>query len=122
MNEIGLQDLIYQVKRELLAPNKKEESRDPNPLFFIEKIELEIAVTISRSSSGEIRLTVLDFAQIGGNRAVNQEQSHVVKVSLSSLQPREEILRNISLTTQGEENQRKAYVKGNDDGILGQPS
>ena len=44
MGEIGLQDLIYQVKCELLMPNPAQRAQDPDPLFFIEKIELEITV------------------------------------------------------------------------------
>ena len=39
MKEIGLQDLIYQVKRELLAPNPAERARDPYPLFFIGRLK-----------------------------------------------------------------------------------
>jgi hypothetical protein len=92
MSEIGLQDLIYQVKQELLAPNAKERARDPYPLFFIDKIELEISVNISHSSSGGIKLTVLDFAEIGGSKTIERERGHVVKVSLSPLESREVIL------------------------------
>ena len=64
MIEIGLQELIYQVKRELLAPNARERSRDPHPLFLIDKIELEISVNISQSTGGEVKLTVLNFAEV----------------------------------------------------------
>ena len=92
MSEIGLQDLIYQVKQELLAPNPKERARDPYPLFFIDKIELEISVNISQSKGGSIKLSVLDFAEIGGSKSIERERGHVVKVSLSPLQSRETIL------------------------------
>jgi hypothetical protein len=92
MDEIGLQDLIYQVKQELLAPNPAQRAKDPYPLFFIDKVELEIAVKVGRTTSGGIKLTVLDFAEISAGKSVEREQGHVVKVSLSPLLSKESIL------------------------------
>ena len=37
MEEIGLQELIFQVKQELLAPNPAQRAKDPFPIFFIDK-------------------------------------------------------------------------------------
>ena len=67
MSEIGLQDLIYQVKRELLATNRQELARDPYPLFVIDKIDLEISVNVSKSRQEGIKLTVLNFAEVGSS-------------------------------------------------------
>lgn len=92
MDEIGLQDLIYQVKEELLARNPAQKAKDPYPLFFIDKVELEIAVKVTKSNGGSIKLTVLDFAEIGAERSIDRERGHVVKISLSPLVSREEIL------------------------------
>ena len=115
MSEIGLQDLIYQVKRELLAPNARERARDPNPLFFIDKIELEISVNISQSKSGGIKFTILDFAEIGGNKTIERERGHVVNVSLSPLQSREEILEQALKSPEVQQvvkERANAWVKG----------
>jgi hypothetical protein len=92
MSEIGLQDLIYQVKRELLATNRQELARDPYPLFVIDKIDLEISVNVSKSRQDGIKLTVLNFAEIGSSRADQTSRGHVVKISLSSLLSREALL------------------------------
>jgi hypothetical protein len=83
-DELGLQELIYQVKRELLAPNPAQSARDPNPLFRIDKVELEIAVRITKEDGGQIKLSVLDFGFEGG-KSVTREQGHVVKLSLTPL-------------------------------------
>lgn len=115
MSEIGLQDLIYQVKRELLAPNAQERARDPNPLFFIDKIELEISVNISQSSGGSIKFTVLDFAEFGGSKTTERERGHVVKVSLSPLHSREVILEQVlkdPKVQQTVQERASAWVKG----------
>ena len=59
-------------------------ARDPNPLFRIDKVELEIAVRITKESGGQIKLSVLDFGFEGG-KSVTREQGHVVKLSLTPL-------------------------------------
>ena len=46
---IGLAELIYQVKRELLNPDIRKD--DPVPLFAVDEIELEVAVSISREAT-----------------------------------------------------------------------
>lgn len=94
-NEIGLQDLIYQVKRELLARNQAERARDPDPLFFIDKVDLEITIKIQKEGSGGINLSVLSFAELSAGGAVTSERGHVVKVSLSPLLAKEDILETL---------------------------
>lgn len=91
MEEIGLQDLIFQVKQELLASNPAQKAKDPNPLLFVDHIELEIAVKVTKSSGGSVKLSVLDF-EVGTTRAAERERGHTVRVSLSPLLPREAIL------------------------------
>ena len=95
MNEIGLQDLIYQVKRELLAPNPAQRAKDPDPLFFIDKVELEIAVKVQDEGSAGIKLSVLTFAELSAGASVTRERGHVVKVSLSPLLSKESLLADL---------------------------
>lgn len=124
LNEIGLQDLIYQVKSELLAPNPRERARDPYPLFFIDKIELEISVNISQTNGGGIKLTVLDFVEASSARSIERERGHVVKISLSPLEPREKILAEIlkdAKTRQIVEQRARTWVKDAADDLMGEP-
>jgi predicted nucleic acid-binding protein len=71
---------------------RTQKARDPYPLFFIDKVELEIAVKVTRSRDGGIKLAVLDFAEVSAGRSVDRERGHVVKVSLSPLLSRDAIL------------------------------
>ncbi len=71
MNEIGLQEVIYQVKRELLEANQAAQARDPYPLFVIEKIDLEIATRITRAADGSIKLTILEVAEFNAGRSTS---------------------------------------------------
>ena len=123
MEDIALQDLIYQVKRELLAPNPKELAKDPNPLFMIDRIELEIAVSVSHSSSGGIKLSVLNFAEMSVGGSLGQERGNVVKVSLSPLLSREEILKEALLDPKVKaviKDRAEAWVKGGNFDMAGE--
>jgi hypothetical protein len=124
VEEIGLQDLIYQVKGELLALNPAQRAKDPYPLFFIDKVELEIAVKVSQTTDGGIKLTVLDFAEASAGRSVGRERGHVVKVSLSPLLSRDVILagalKNERVRQMVESDSVEALVKGVA-GVMGEP-
>jgi hypothetical protein len=85
-NEISLQGLIEKVKTELLAPA----SAPGYPVFFIDKVELELQVNVSAQANGEIGIAVLDFAKAGVSASNSQEKSHTIKVTLSPILTREE--------------------------------
>jgi hypothetical protein len=123
VEEIGLQDLIYQVKDELLAPNPAQRAKDPYPLFFIDKVELEIAVKVTRATGGGIKLAVLDFAEASAGRSVGRERGHVVKVSLSPLLSRDAILakalKDERVRQMVESDTVEAFVKG-ETGMVGE--
>jgi hypothetical protein len=82
---IGLSELIYQVKRELLSAGSRED--DPVPLFAVDEIELEVAVTVSREGQAGINIQVLN---VGGS--VSREDAQTVRVRLKPLLSREELL------------------------------
>jgi hypothetical protein len=90
MQEIDLQTFIYQIKRDLLAPNPAQRARDPYPLFFIDRLDLEIAIKAQINNKGEISFSVLNFGASAGI-SKSHEQYHVVKLSLSPLLSKEKI-------------------------------
>jgi hypothetical protein len=98
MDEIGLPDLIDQVKRELLAPNPAARARDPYPLLAIEAIELEIAIKVTRSTDGSVKLSVLDAAEVNVGRSTTREHAHIVRVKLTPLRTKEEMLAELNLS------------------------
>ncbi len=85
-NEITLQNLIEKVKTELLAPA----SAPGYPVFFIEKVEIELQVNVSSQANGEIGISVLDYAKAGAGASKSQEKSHTIKVTLTPILTREE--------------------------------
>lgn len=82
--DIGLQELIYQVKKELLAQSPE----DPVPLFYVEGVELELSVTARKEGQAGIKIYVVD---VGGGGA--REQAQMVRVQLRPLFSREEMRR-----------------------------
>ncbi len=89
--EIGLQELLYQVKRELLAPSPN----DPVPLFYVEGVELELSVLVRKQGQAGIKVYVVD---VGGE--IGKDRGHVVRVRLQPLYTREELRRLIEADPQ----------------------
>jgi hypothetical protein len=79
---IGLQELVYQVKQELLA----QSAEDPVPLFYVAGVELELSVVARKEGQAGIKLYVVD---VGGE--YGREHSQTVRVSLQPLYTREEM-------------------------------
>lgn len=100
--EIGLPDLIYQIKNELLARHPVEEAKGLPALFWIDQIELELAVTVTRQRGGKIKLSVIPAgAELSGSRA--EERAHTVKVRLTPFLSREEMRSMLSRDPQVQE-------------------
>ena len=93
---IGLSELIYQVKQDLLS--KKE----PDPLFAIERLELEISFTVSREANGGINIQVFS---LGGG--VSRADAQTVRVSLVPLVDGRALAEKIN-----KEDLKKALLKG----------
>jgi hypothetical protein len=79
--DISLQALIEEVKDELLAPT----GGPGYPVFFVDNVELEVAVTVRADGRGGLNVSVLE---LGGG--VSREQGHTVKVTLSPILSRDE--------------------------------
>src|SRR5437016_4992713 len=90
MQDVGLKELIEQVKQELTAPNK-----DPNPVFFVDKIELELAVKVTKEANGSIKIAILNFFEAGGGGSLGSERGNTVRVSISPLLGRDEIIQTL---------------------------
>jgi hypothetical protein len=82
---IGLTELIYQVKRELMRPG--EGISDPVPLLAVEEVELEIAVTVSKRAKAGLNIQVVELG--GGSE---RSDVHTVRVKLLPLLSHEERL------------------------------
>jgi hypothetical protein len=84
--KIGVRELIYQVKRELLEQRKD----DPIPALYVDSVELELSVAVEGEGSVGINIYIVDL-----NSQVRKENTQTVKVTLSPLFTREEIRKQI---------------------------
>jgi len=88
---IGLADLIAKVKQDLLsvAPGQDQEV----PILFVDSVELELQVTVKTEGNAGIKIDVVSFggAELGG--AVGRDDVHTVKVKLSPLFDKEQLLK-----------------------------
>lgn len=87
---IGLAELVQQVKEELLStvPGQSSDA----PILFVDSVELELKVTVSREGKGGVKINVLSFGggELGGT--LKQEDVHTVKVNLSPLFDKERLM------------------------------
>jgi len=90
-SEIGLAELIQQVKQELLTtyPN----SDNNTPILSIDSVELELQVTVKREGKGGIKINVLPFGGGELSCGVSRDDVQKVKVKLSPLLTKEQILK-----------------------------
>lgn len=91
---IGLSELIDKVKQDLLfqASQKPNGKGDIPPILFVDSVELELQVTVKREGNAGVKIDVLSVGggQAGG--AVAQEKVHTVKVTLSPLFEKEQLV------------------------------
>lgn len=117
-SEIGLAELIQQVKKELLTVHP--DSENDTPLLSIDSVELELQVTVKKEGGGGIKINVLQFGggEISGK--VNRDDVQKVTVKLSPLVSKEALI-----NTYGKQNPEKyqqfvdqtltGILKGSDD-------
>lgn len=85
---IGLAELIYKVKQELLSPEAR--GRDPVPLFAVDEIQVEATVVIAREATGGINIQVINAGMSG-----SRETGQTVRVTLKPLRTREELVADL---------------------------
>lgn len=116
--EIGLAELIQQVKQELLTTYPQSEN--DTPILGIDSVELELQVTVKREGKGGVKINVLQFGGGELSAGASRDDIQKVKVKLSPLLSKEQILKayykeNPEKWQQFLENTVKALTKGNDE-------
>jgi hypothetical protein len=86
MDLIGLDEFIKKVKSELLSSKDNSDL----PIFFVEKIELEIAIKIVADASGALKIYVTEV-NLGGST----EKTNTIKITLTPIITIEEIRERI---------------------------
>lgn len=71
--EIGLRELISQVKKELYTSIEN----DPHPFFYLESMDLELAITYRVEGSGGLKIYVIEAGAASGREKTNTIQVHL---------------------------------------------
>ena len=88
-SEIGLAKFIQQVKKELLDTYSAKEN--DRPLLSVDSVELELQVTVKTEGKGGVKINVLLGGELSGG--VSRDDVHKVKVQLSPLLSKEQLLK-----------------------------
>lgn len=115
MEDFSLQKLISQIKRELLSDSQSPEY----PIFLIEKVELEVAISIKTEGKGGVSIQVVELGA-----GISKEHCNTVKITLSPILSRDEQLQFIKsddrLRKGIERASKSALIKGNVE-LAGEP-
>jgi Trypsin-co-occurring domain 2 len=116
--EIGLAELIQQVKQELLTTYP--DSENDTPLLCVDSVELELQVTVKKEGGGGVKINVLQFGGGELSGKVSRDDVQKVIVKLSPLLSKEQLLK--AYYQKNPEKWRKfldktleGTLKGNDD-------
>lgn len=120
-SDIGLSELINKIKEELAATKKE------SPVFFVEKVELELQVTVSRSreikgqaeAKADLKINVLsvDILKLGEAKAVaeatgtiERENAHKINITLTPAILNKEFMNNLSQDKQRKVNEASENI------------
>lgn len=90
---IDLNDLIEELKTDLFAPYAGTEhaGKQVYPIFFVDGIEVELVVNISYETTGGIKISVPQMAELSVGGGVENGRTHTMKIKLSPILTREEL-------------------------------
>lgn len=91
--DIDLNELIEKIKADLFAPYAGTEhaGKVVYPIFFVDGIEVELAVNISYETTGGIKISVPQVVEFSGGHGVENGRTHTMKIKLSPILTREEL-------------------------------
>ena len=91
--EITFQELIDKVKGDLFSPYKKteKESKISYPIFFVEQVELEIAMDLSYDAETGLKISIPQVFEASGTGGQGKVSGHRMKVILTPILSREQL-------------------------------
>lgn len=105
--EIGLQELLHQVKQELLTQSET----DSVPLFYVEGVDLELSFIARKEGTAGIKLYVLDLNGSSGKEATQTVHIHLTPI-LSHDKMRRIVEQDPKLETEVEDISTGGILKG----------
>jgi hypothetical protein len=88
--DVTLSELIEQVREELLTPRQMNAPDARYPFLFVDEIELEIDVTVSKKADGSGKVSI-KVVEVGGGIEKSTESTHRIKVKMTPLLTKEEV-------------------------------
>ncbi len=91
--EITFQDLIEKVKSDLFSPyaGTTAHGKAAYPVFFVDKVELEIAVELSYEAETGLKISIPQVFEGSATGGQGKAKTHTMKIALSPILSREEL-------------------------------
>ena len=87
---IALNELIDQVREDLLSPRRASTSEAMYPFLFVEEIELEVSITVSSAVEGRGTVNI-QVVELGSGIEKGNEEMHRVKIKMTPLLTKDEV-------------------------------
>ena len=93
VKEITFQDLIEKIKSDLFSPYVGTEAhgKAAYPVFFVDKVELEIAVEFSYEAEAGLKISIPQVFEGSATGGQGKAKTHMMKLALSPILSREEL-------------------------------
>jgi hypothetical protein len=88
--DITLGELIDHVREELLSPHQGSTLDAKYPFLFVEEVELEVNVVISKKANGTGKVNI-KVVELGGGIEKTDQRAHRIKIKMIPLLTKEEI-------------------------------
>ena len=106
---ITLNELIDQIRHELLAPRRAETAEAMYPFLFVEEVELEVAITVSSELEGRAGINI-QVIELGSGVARSNEDAHRVKIKMTPMMNKEEVRNRLKQSPRTWENIERSVV------------
>lgn len=118
---ISLNQLIDQVREELLQPRTASTPDSIYPFLFIEEVELEIDITVSSKIGGGSGINI-QVVEVGGSIEKTDAKAHRIKIKMTPLLSKDEIRDNLKQNSAVWEKTKSTIIKAvsKEDGMAGE--
>lgn len=92
--DVMLRELIDQIREDLLTPGEGAGPEAKYPFLFVEEVNLELDVSVSKKADGSGKISI-KVVELGGGIERADQKTHRVKIKLTPLLTKEEVRKRL---------------------------
>lgn len=92
--DVMLRELIEQIREDLLAPGQASGTENDSPFLFVEEVNIEVDVMVSKEADGSGKVSI-KVVELGGGVGRTDQKTHRIKVKMTPLLTKEEVRKKL---------------------------